>query len=38
MNAETVEDQVKSILAIPENLKIAFTSRLGYTEKKTASI
>ena len=29
---ETVEKQVKKILSIPENLKIAFSIRLGYSQ------
>ena len=30
LSAETVEEEVKNILHIPENLKIAFSCRLGY--------
>jgi len=30
LSAETVEEEVKKILNIPENLKIAFSCRLGY--------
>jgi nitroreductase len=30
LSADTVEKEVKSLLNIPENLKIAFASRLGY--------
>jgi nitroreductase len=30
LSADEVEDEVKSLLNIPENLKIAFASRLGY--------
>jgi nitroreductase len=32
LSAETVEEEVKKILKIPENLKIAFSCRLGYPE------
>ena len=32
LSAETVEEEVKKILNIPENLKIAFSCRLGYPE------
>jgi hypothetical protein len=34
-SANAVENQVQSILAIPEHMKIAFAARLGYP--KTAS-
>jgi nitroreductase len=30
LSADTVEEEVKNILHIPENLKIAFSCRLGY--------
>jgi hypothetical protein len=31
LSSDTVEKEVKNILNIPENLKIAFSCRLGYT-------
>jgi len=30
LSADPVEKEIKSLLNIPENLKIAFASRLGY--------